>query len=461
MEKEKHNLISEFYECRILFGYFDEGGCLPMIDTMCDTFQVAPRTIRKALAKLERKGLISISHGKCPTVTYSASREQKQRFVQDYYLTRRDAIQEIYQMSDCFLLALFREGFRRLTDEDLRRIGFAAGQEDSGVASLSILCCDATLNALDNRLLNDLFFEVISFHQFPCLPVMTLQDKRYKKQHEALLDACRRLDREGLYRAFVGLQHVSQDTLQTFIGETGKERPIPAQIPFHWQTYRDRPQRCHSLATLLIWWIIDGKYHAGDFFPSYADLAEEISISVSTVRRAMELLRNMGVVHSINGVGNQVLFSAPNWEALRRPFMQNNLQMTIQSIEILSLTADCALTVIFRELTEEQADALRSAVRKQKGDHILDLLFAFIDCLLPMCPFQLLNEIYQKLFAFLMLAYPLLVCRGKARKDKYETIQKKLMQGLETWDTAMFCHGFREALHSISLQAAEVAEILK
>ena len=58
MKKDKglYELIYEYYESRILFGYYKYGDSLSSVSVICSTFQVGRNTVRAALAKLEEKG---------------------------------------------------------------------------------------------------------------------------------------------------------------------------------------------------------------------------------------------------------------------------------------------------------------------------------------------------------------------------------------------------------------------
>lgn len=458
MEKAKYNRIYEYYLCRIMFGYFDQGSYLPTIEQIGDIFQMAPRTVRNALSKLEERGLVSISSGKRINVAYSASRDEKFRFTKEYYLARKDAILEINRMGHLLLMPLLHEGVRRLSDEDLSRIGHGAEQKDADVTSLSLLCCDVMLGALGNQLINDLYFEMISFHQFPWFPSMKLDEGSYRESYQLFLSGCRQLDREKIFQAFVGFQKVSQKILQDFIHQAAKELPIPEQIPFHWQTYRERPQHCHSLAADLIWQISSGRYPEGSFFPSYENLAKEFSVSVSTVRRSTELLRNMGVVTSINGVGSKVTFSKPDWEKLRRPSMRKIIQMAIQSIEALSLTIGSVIPEIFQQLTDDQIAAAKAAIQGQQRSHGLCLIFVCMSCLKGCFPIQLVDEVYEKLFEFILIVYPLLITEIK---DDGPAFSRYLLPGLEAKDPSLFLKSFQEALQMANLMAKNTEKMLQ
>ena len=72
MKKDKglYELIYEYYESRILFGYYKYGDSLSSVSVICSTFQVGRNTVRAALAKLEEKGYIVTEERRAAEVVY-------------------------------------------------------------------------------------------------------------------------------------------------------------------------------------------------------------------------------------------------------------------------------------------------------------------------------------------------------------------------------------------------------
>ena len=83
--------------------------------------------------------------------------------------------------------------------------------------------------------------------------------------------------------------------------------PPVEQIPFKWQIYREHPQLCYTLAAELMSKIDAQAYKQGEFLPSCQALAQEYGVSLITMRRTLELLNNICVTETLNGVGTRVL----------------------------------------------------------------------------------------------------------------------------------------------------------
>lgn len=464
MEQERCNLIYEYYKHQIYFGHFGYGKSLPSIEQICYRFQVVPHTVRHALEKLESKALIRIVSGKRATVVYQATGEEKLRYIKHYYVARKDALQNIYYVSRLLLRPLFQEGFRRLSDQAVQQLGLLAGREKTDMATISVICGEAVYSALDNRLANDLYREIIAFHQIPYLPSMRQEDMQYQDLCRQFIVYCQQLDRDGIYRVFFDIQKVYSRKIQEFIAQAETEYPAQEQIPFLWKTYRERPQHCHSLAARLICETIVGKYACEDFLPSYRVIAETYEVSFSTARRTVDLLRDMGVVNPLNGVGIQVVWFSPNWEKLRCRSVKQNIEMAIGSIQIFQATLEALNEQLFSHFDESQLHALKSSILTHENIGFLDPVFSCIEQLRRINTLPAVVGILGRLYECLLLTYPLLKSAAAASPsiDISSLSTDRLLSGLETKDFKLFSQGiqpfFSVALSS-ALAAAELLEL--
>lgn len=448
MERERYNSIYEYYSCHILIGHLEEGSYLPTIEQICGIFQVAPETVRSALIKLQDDGLVNVSAGRRTIVTYAASSEEKHRFAEHYYLSRKETLENIYQVTELILMPLFREGCQRLSDDELLCISRAIKQGTPNFASISRIYCNAMILKLNNRLAKDLFFDILSFFQFPCLTFSNEQEEEYRQNYCLLLSCCEASDRDGLFRAFSYLQSITRKTILDFIDKAALNWPALPQISFHWQTNRDRPQHCHSLASQIIRYIINGRYCETDMLPSYEKMAEEFSVSVSTIRRTIKLLHDMGVLRSINGVGSQILFAEPNWTRLKRPVIQNSITRAKESVTFFSLTAETVLLRILPSLTSSQINTIKYHLTEKQGTHPLSSLLRVSEYISSTYPYPLLSEIYGKLSEFLLFVYPLLASCKRGEDFKTFSIIKEMELALERNNPASFYRGFSSLLES-------------
>ena len=462
MEREKYNLIYDYYKCHILFGQFHQGDLLPTIEQIGNTFQVAPQTVRNALKKLQRDGLIFVSPGRHTEVIYKATPSEALQYTQNYYLARKDEIDVVYHIASLLLTPFFYAGCQKLTDDDLMQILNVCREKGSNIVSISMFCCESMLRAANNQLINTLFADVVSFFQFPCMTSFSEESSvEYQEYYNLTVLSCEALDRTGLFQAFSGFQALTQATLLAFIAEAAKTTPKPEQISFQWQTYRDRPQHCHTLAARMIYGIISGKYWEGEMLPSYENLALELSVSVSTVRRTVSLLRDMGLIHSMNGVGNRIEFSPPNYEKLRRPTIQKNIAMARESAEILLAAAKNVVEREFPKLSNEQIHEMKLILSEKKNCCVLDAAILLMDYLMVLYPLSSFFETFGKLSGFLLLSYPFLLDQWReVGSGKIAGTIEVLERALDEKDTDLFSDGMLALLQNVLTQIKQTEKLL-
>lgn len=462
MEREKYNLIYDYYKCHILFGQLHQGDLLPTIEQIGNTFQVAPQTVRNALKKLQQDNLIFVSPGRHTEVIYKTTPSEALQYTQNYYLARKDEINVVYHIAVLLLTPFFYAGCQKLTDNDLMQILRVCREKGSNIVSISMFCCEIMLRAVDNQLINTLFSDVVSFFQFPCMASFSEESSlEYQEYYNMTVSSCEALDRAGLFQAFAGFQALTQTTLLAFITEAAKTTPKPKQISFHWQTYRDRPQHCHTLAAKMIYGIISGQYWEGKMLPSYENLALELSVSVSTVRRTVSLLRDMGLIYSMNGVGNRIVFSPPNYEKLQRPTIQKNIVMARESAEILLVVFKNVVDREFSKLTNEHIQEMKKILSDKKNCCVLDAAILLMDYLMVLYPLSSFFETFGKLSGFLLLSYPFLLdqWRKEGSGEISGTIEV-MNRALDEKNTDLFSDGMSALLQYVLTQIKQTEKLL-
>ncbi|GAA0276197.1 GntR family transcriptional regulator [Muricomes sp. OA1] len=462
MEREKYNLIYDYYKCHILFGQLHQGDLLPTIEQIGNTFQVAPQTVRNALKKLQQDNLIFVSPGRHTEVIYKTTPSEALQYTQNYYLARKDEINVVYHIAVLLLTPFFYAGCQKLTDNDLMQILRVCREKGSNIVSISMFCCEIMLRAVDNQLINTLFSDVVSFFQFPCMASFSEESSlEYQEYYNMTVSSCEALDRAGLFQAFAGFQALTQTTLLAFITEAAKTTPKPKQISFHWQTYRDRPQHCHTLAAKMIYGIISGQYWEGKMLPSYENLALELSVSVSTVRRTVSLLRDMGLIYSMNGVGNRIVFSPPNYEKLQRPTIQKNIVMARESAEILLVVFKNVVDREFSKLTNEHIQEMKKILSDKKNCCVLDVAILLMDYLMVLYPLSSFFETFGKLSGFLLLSYPFLLdqWRKEGSGEISGTIEV-MNRALDEKNTDLFSDGMSALLQYVLTQIKQTEKLL-
>lgn len=460
MDQSQYRLIYEYFASRIRFGYYKRGDRLPSLDRWCQKFFVSRQTMRSAFLQLQEDGFLSVSPGRQTTVVYDASDGEIKQNIRAYYLARRAGLEDLYRSTALYLNPLLREGCALLKQTDLKSLEEAASQPETEASYLSLRCCYTMLGRLNNPLAMNLFSETVLYYQFPCFQgavhLSGIDPEPFSIALQQVAACCGRLDRDGLWQAFLRLQELYQSTMAGYLSALPDGDDTP-QIPFQWQVYRDRPQCCYSLVSLLIRGVVEGIYQPGTLLPSYGEMAREHGVSVSTARRCVSLLNGLGITRTSNGVGTQVMFSAPDLQKLRRPAVYRNFDILCQSLQIVNLTCGALTDLLFSAVSRESLLALRRDLEHAlRTEGLSYLLFFTMSRLLKLYPPASVREISSKLYGFLLWGYPFIqtvpltgAARGAAGK---------LIQGLADSSPALFSGGLRELF---SQMAGHISQALQ
>lgn len=455
MDQSEYRLIHEYYSSRIRFGFYQQGDTLPSANQLCSRFKVARQTVRKAFLQLQNEGYISVSPGRLATVIYQPSSEEVRCATRNYFLERKDVIEDVNISTALVMYPLLREGCSRLSQQDLAALDKLLSRPDAELSYASLQCCLGMLEKLHNPLVIDLYDEAVLYYQFPCfqksIDAASSQPSHSSVVIDNLAFCCRKQDRAGLLKQFLKLQERYK---QALIGHCNAlndgHRPALPQVAFQWRVYRDRPQYCYTLVSKVIHKVMDGAYPEGSFLPSFAGLASAYGVSFSTARRAVALLSALGVVRSINGRGSQVHFSEPDLKRLREPATLKNFDMLFQSIELLCLSCDHVIGAIFPSLCPEGRTSLCAQLRRISSTQALpQLIYAAIYRLMDACSLASLRAICDKLYEFLFWGYPFL------RMEKISGLEQDavslLLKGLENGDASLYSQGIKVLFAQASL----------
>ena len=95
-----YGIVQEYFETRILYGFYVYGDRLPSIQKLCVIFAMAPATIRSALGQLEKQGYIKVDARKGSEVIYQASPAKFRENAARYFGVRREGIADLFQSAE-------------------------------------------------------------------------------------------------------------------------------------------------------------------------------------------------------------------------------------------------------------------------------------------------------------------------------------------------------------------------
>lgn len=464
MKPGRMSLIYQFFKYQIEFGYYRKGDCLPSIDMLCSVYHAARQTVRNAYQRLQEEGYIQISWGKYTAVVYDAPPEVCFRNLQDYYLAREETILCLKGNLSLLIDPLLREGCRRLQAKDMRAIQAAAEQMSVDSLYIAFYCCRQMILTLKNRLLLDLFYELVLFQQFPHtlakhipLPDADLQHRNLTLQ---LVSACEREKPEALEETLMQLIHLPSDIVRVFIERAKQERPKPEPVMFQWQVYQEHAQKCYSVAAHLIGRIyIKEEYEPNDILPSYGALAKEYNVSFSTIRRVMGLLCCLGVVSSSQGLGAWATVPTLEVIQLDKKPVQKILSTFLQTLQILSISINSLLDHFFPGEERRVEACLDRLTAQQANRSSFCTFFIGMGLLLDGNDDRPMREIWDKFYEVLLLCLPLLEAQISTQPEhiiQMEHDTELLIQSLKHVDSEVYADTLKRLMNLAETTAKQL-----
>ena len=403
------NIIYEFFLMRFHFAYYGYGDTLPPIDTMCKEFSVAPETVKNALRTLRSEGYIDMHNGRLTKVVYRQTEIQRQEAVRTYFAARHAASIDLYESAGQILVPLLTQCLHRMAPEDLSRLEPYAERGKFGDV-LAFFC--SILQALNNPLAMNLFWETSFFVGLFFLDEDTDPDFHDSSASRIgmaeIISCCRGQD-------WLRLDDVLAEFKKTFFQRAAQyisqyKTDSVKQIPFTWRIYYGRPQVCYQLATRILHSIYIGDYSHVPYLPSYEKMAKEYAVSVSTIRRTVHVLNQLGVTVSVNGIGTRI-FSTPgtgNTPVFESPAIRRNIALYYQAYEIIAYSCEYAFRPTLLALTSDQTESLIWQLKDNLQRCRCEFTYwHLLICISRHNPFPAIREIYSRIYSLFIWGYPL------------------------------------------------------
>lgn len=407
------NLIYEYFVVRFHFQYYKCGDSLPTIEDLCRQFSVSSLTIKSAFKHLQDEGYISRSHGRCARVLFSQSDEEVDAFAIRFFSQRRTVIPDFYRSTELIVMPMLARGFTHMDDEDFAYLNQLAEQTDPE-DQIRFYCY--ILRKTQNPLIMNLFWESALYLGLP-FPVRDRGHTLYNKQLSRrrlteLATSGRDGTPEQIYAAHLAFQRDVSKEIHSYIVNRIPPGNQTEQLPFTWRVYRDRPQICCDLAVQVIHDVYMGEYCGREFLPSYEKMAQKYHASVSTIRRTIRLLNQLGATQTLNGKGTRILLlndsDSDFTPDLTLPAIRTNMAYYIQSFELLAESCEGVMCTVLKAISDEEKHELTSMLEECiiNGRYYISpqCIFSFIA---EHSPLKSIQEIYGKLYSLNLWGYPM------------------------------------------------------
>lgn len=299
------SLVYDYFYLRFQTRCYQYGDCLPTMEALCREFGVSRQTIKTAFRRLREEGYLTTMRGRPAKVAFQQTEQGAKDFIARCYARRWAAFPDLFASGGRIINPLLAEGLRRMDDRELDTAVRLAEQAD-GDSYIRFYCF--ALQKMENPLALNLFWEASLFEGFPFAQAyfqLGNGSGRFIQERLQALTACLKARAWAELDRLLGAFYDSVlEGVAAFLEPQLRPAPPEGQLPFVWRIYRERPQRCYSLAEALLHDIYFGAYRGTGLLPSYDTLAETYGASVSALRSAVGLLNKAGAAETINGAGH-------------------------------------------------------------------------------------------------------------------------------------------------------------
>lgn len=429
-------LIYEYYESRILFGIYRCGELLPSVPQICATFRLGRNTVQSALDRLEKMGYIRTEERKVAKVIYEGTEERYRKNVADYFVPRTEGILDFQYAGEFLFLPLWKIGVKNLGMDTPGNAYWEQYTVRGTLPAPSRIYFDV-LHTFHNDLIQNLYWQCLRYNNF-------LYPKRKEKEDAGALAGLLPLtDLSELKQAMDDYFSETQEEVLAF-AEFAREKyhlEAAVQIPFQWTIYRRRPQMRYTLASRIIREILWERYPAGTYLPSLPQMAERYQVSLSTVRRTVDVLNAMGITRTYMGIGTKVCLEPVEIDLMNVSEIRENLRLHGEGMEFLALTVRGVTLFTLESATEEKRKELGQNIVKLQGKTsgilCIDVLLSFIS---SECPSMVIRECYGKLRELTAWGYILsaILMRDGQLNMNFTDFISQLVKDLEYGDFSAF-----------------------
>lgn len=441
---ELRKVVYNLLLTQIQFGAYRCGDKLPTMEETSIRLHVSIDTVRTAYLKLKEEGYISLSKNVGATVKANYGSQETERFIQSFFALRKTAIIDLASaMRPLFGNAQWT-GLKNASAETLRAIESLSSGEAIAAPYAMLEHLNQKYSALGNTLLMRLVWQVFMFMHDPFFSIK--ENLWYFDQFAdylpEVLALCRHKDWPALrVTADQAMDQLSL-ALNRFYASKITMPPPEQQIAFAWSSY-PKSQLCYTFAMELLIAISRGVYPAGSLLPSQQALATQRGVSLSTARRALELLGSVGAVKSAKYVGTRVVpfDSVTENSDFTNPVLQRRLLDMAEALQAFALSCREVSLLTLSSLDGASAaglcEELKAHKRWRRGE---TLPYFILDLITKHAPYQAIRTIYAKLLRQHFWGYALLGMKGgqEAINATYDPYFDALTGALEKSDYTQF-----------------------
>lgn len=451
-EMELQQMIYNTLLAQIQFGFYKYKCSLSPATEMSEHFHVSVDTVQLAYRRLKKEGYISLSRNVGAKVIVAYSDAEIEQHIQTFFSFRKDALLDLGSSMQPLFGRIQWLSLKYASPQTLASIEHLSEQH-AQQPDVLWQYYEQKYDALGNAILPQLARQIFLFFQAPFFSVAEHTSHLVKGSERIrhTLELCRRQDWPGLQRLLNSYHNDLNALLRDFYQARIVFPSLEEQVAFRWSSYKKAGQLCYSLAVELLIAISRGIYPEGSFLPTREQLSEEKGVSISTIRRAVGLLCDIGAVKSCRPRGMQVLPFIQSTENcdFTQPVIRNRLLNVVESLQFFSLSCRAVCEITLTSLDAHSIGLWREKLMMIKDIRHYDVLsYAILDLIAKTAPYKTIQLIYSELLKQLFWGNALRGLRGtqETANRMFEPYLTRLIDCLEECNFSAFSDKVEELM---------------
>ncbi|MDO4274233.1 MAG: GntR family transcriptional regulator [Eubacteriales bacterium] len=393
MEQESrlYKVLYQSVLTQIYSGVLRRGDIFPSQREICQRYQVGITTVRKVIRMLEQEGVICTSAGKRAIVSFD---ESEQGYVQSL-MQRRESILDIYSGLELMMPSLYAEGAMHSCNlSALVDAAVPAGNEIIN-SKQTIAFFNKMLLPYCSQTVLDLQTDMEHYARFPYIMQSRLENPFtasadfIKHNLPVIADMAQRKEREALTAKFEEMYKNAGQQAKQYLNELQKIVPTPENtVSYQWFRGKNRSPLYAAVAQNLYRRAQLGEFSNRVYFPSEPEIMRTYNISKSTASKAMALLSDIGLIHTIEKKGS-VLRTSEELAPIRieQNIIEDNLTLFLNVMQILAVCSKNLSFAAFSLLDDRELAATASewelSPLRQRSSGIIHIITAFLKAHMP------------------------------------------------------------------------------
>lgn len=299
---------------QITCGHLKPGDTLPSMPQLAAIYNVGIRTVKDVLARLKTEGLIQTTERKPARVIYRAEKNSASQSYAVGLLRRQESLTEVYQTMGLILPSIFHFSAAHCDIKKLPSYQKLLKKNNCQDTAALDAAFSALLNELlrssNNLLYNDLYNSLKTYSKVTLAAPKNMLFKYDPETFRLLLAALQSNDYQLVNKRFNDMYLSFSVSVNKYIRKVYKKYQ-QAEIPepvydYNWSAEKGRDHYYTQIARDLIDKIAASIYEPGTLLPYEAVLARNYKVSISTIRKSLALLNEIGFAETINTKGTIV-----------------------------------------------------------------------------------------------------------------------------------------------------------